>query len=409
MSRDIADTWMVWPRWWVMARDGVAVDSKLAAAVAAKAHGGRVDVAGVCRELGVARQTFYKYLARFSTEGVEGFFPRSRRPLTSPSMTPAQVADKIVRARKELAEEGADVGAISIGWRLEDEGMLGVPSRATIHRVLVRRGQVVAQPRKRPRSACRRFEAPRPNAMWQLDGFDVVLADGANGVVLQLMDDHSRLDLASRAAPSENGEDAWAVFQTAAARYGLPRVLLTDNGSAFNGDRRGFTADLQTRVRALGVKPVSSSVAHPQTCGKNERVHATAERWLAKQPPAADLQQLQTQLNTYRDWYNRKRRHQALGGLTPQQRWDMADKVCSDGTPIPAPPELTVRTVSPRGSVGVDGHEVGLGRRHRGAQATVFRTADHVTVFIGTQNIRTLVIDRSRRYQPTGAPPGKHA
>jgi len=358
-------------------------------------------VAAVCRELGIARKTFYKYLGRFNAEGVEGLFPRSRRPLRSPSATPPAVADVIVRARKELAEEGADNGAISIGWRLEEAGMAAVPARATIHRVLVRRGQVVAQPRKRPRQGrYRRFEAPRPNAMWQMDGLVTGLADGRTAVVIQIVDDHSRLDLACRGAGSENGEDAWAAFQTAAGRYGLPRVLLTDNGTALNGRRRGYTAELERRVRALGVKPVPSSVGHPQTCGKNERAHSTLRRWLAKQPPAEDLAQLQALLEIYREWYNTKRRHQALGGLTPQQRWDLADKVHSDGSPIPPPPEITHRTVGPRGAIGVDGHEVGLGSRLRGAQATVFRTGDHVTVFIGAEHIRSLDLDRSRRYQP---------
>lgn len=385
-----------------MAGDGVAVDSRLAAAVAVKARGERMNVAAVCRSLGIARKTFYKYLSRFNAEGVEGLFPRSRRPGTSPSATPPAVADAIVRARKELAEEGADNGAISIGWRLEEAGMAAVPARATIHRVLVRRGQVVAQPKKRPRRGrYRRFEAPRPNAMWQMDGFETRLADGRTAVVIQMLDDHSRLDLACRAAASENGEDAWAAFQTAAGRYGLPRVLLTDNGAALNGQRRGYTAELERRVRALGVKPVPSSVGHPQTCGKDERAHSTLQRWLAKQPPAEDVAQLQALLEIYREWYNTKRRHQALGGLTPQQRWDLADKVRSDGSPIPPPPEITHRMVGPRGAIGVDGHEVGLGSRLRGAQATVFRTGDHVTVFIGAEHIRSLDLDRSRRYQPT--------
>lgn len=389
-----------------MARDGVAVDSRLAAAVgarveAAKLGGRRLNVAAVCRELGISRPTFYKYVARFDAEGVEGFFPRSRRPLRSPAAVSAATADAIVLARKELAEEGGDSGAISIGWRLEDQGMVGVPSRATIHRVLVARGQVVAQPRKRPRSsAYRRFEAPFPNAMWQLDGCEVPLAEGI-AVVLQFCDDKSRLNLENRAAASENGQDAWAAFQIAAGRYGLPSVLLTDNGSAFNGKRRGYTTDLETRVRALGVKPVCSSVGHPQTCGKNERGHATLLRWLAKQPPPTDLAELQALLDIYRPWYN-NRRNQALGGLTPQQAWDLADKARPDGTPIPASPQITVRTVSPRGSVGVEDCEVGLGRKYRGAQATVFRTGDHVTIFIGAAHLRTLELDRTRRYQPLG-------
>jgi transposase InsO family protein len=388
-----------------MARDGVAVDSRLAAAVAARARGERVDVTAECERLGISRQTFYKYLGRFSAEGVEGFFPRSRAPLRRPGLTPAWLEDAIVRARKELDDDGADIGAISIGWRLEDRGVWPVPSRATIHRVLVRRGLVTAQPRKRPRAATRRFEAAAPNLMWQLDGMGHVLADGREVVVLQVIDDCSRLDLACRAAASENGLDAWAVIEAAIGTHGLPDLLLTDNGSAFNGHRRGFTTDLEKRLMALGVKPISSSIAHPQTCGKNERVHKTLRRWLARRPTATDLAQLQDQLDTYRDWYNNRRRHQSLGGLTPQQRWDLADKTSPAGIPIAPPPVITRPVVSPRGAIGVDGHEIGLAKRYAGQETRVFRSGDHVTVFIGADNIRTLDIDRTHDYQPSGINP----
>jgi transposase InsO family protein len=377
----------------------------LAQAVITKASGGDVNVVGVCRELGVSRKTFYKYLARFHADGLNGLFPRSRAPLTSPSVTSAGVAEAIVRARKELDEEGGYNGAISIRWRLEAKGMATPPSRATIHRVLVRRGLVVAQPRRRPRSsAIRRFEASAPNDMWQMDSFEYLLASGQKVAVIQIEDDYSRLDLADRAARSENAADVWTAVQTAMASYGLPRLMLTDNASAFNGHRRGFTTDLEARLRALGVTPISSTPRHPQTCGKSERGHETEQKWLAKRPPAADLPQLQALLDAYREYYN-NRRHQGIGGLTPQQRWDLRDKTQPDGTPIAPPPLITRPTVSPRGAVGVDGHEIALGKRHAGAATTVFRTGDHVTIFIGAIHIRTLDIDRRHRYQPSGITP----
>lgn len=363
-----------------------------------------MNVTAECVGLGVSRQTFYKYLARFRAEGVEGFFPRSRAPVSTPSLTSPVVADAIVKARKELDEDGGDIGAISVRWRLEDEGVAPLPSRATVHRVLVRRGQVVAQPKKRPRASTRRFAAPFPNAMWQMDSCDYTLAGGTVVAIIQLEDDCSRVDLADRAAPSENSDDVWATFEAAAGEYGLPRTVLTDNGSAFNGHRRGFTAALEKRLRALGVIAISSSRCHPQTCGKNERVHQTLKRWLRRQPQAYTLDELQALLDRYRVFYN-NRRHQALGGLSPQQRWDLADRARPDGTAIPEPPIITRPTASPRGAIGVDGHEIGLAKRFAGQQTVVFRSGDHVTVFMGAENIRTLDLDRTRRYQPSGTKP----
>jgi len=379
----------------------------LAAAVAAKARGDGLNVTAVCAELGCSRKTFYKYLGRFRGEGVAGFFPRSRAPLRSPALTSTAVEDQIVRARKELDGRGqcGDNGALSIRWRLLDEGMVGVPARATIHRVLVRRGQVVPQPAKRPKGlTSRRFEASAPNDMWQTDGLDYRLVGGHISAIISVIDDHSRVDVAERAAPSENGADAVAAFDTAVQGYGLPRRLLSDNGSAFNGHRRGFTAALQARAMALGVSPISSSINHPQTCGKAERHHRTLLQWLARRPRAHDLAELQLLLDQFRPWYN-NRRHQALGGMTPQERWQLADRVRPHGSPITPPPTITRPVVSPRGAVGVDGHEIGIGNRWAGQQTVVFRTGDHVTVFIGAINVRTLDLDRSRHYQPLGPPP----
>jgi transposase InsO family protein len=384
-----------------MSRDGVAVHPVVAAAVFARSRGEKVNVSEVCREAGLSRKTFYVYLARFEELGLQGLFPQSRRPHHSPARTSAEVEDEIVRARKELAGEGWDYGAISIMYRLEEafDGLSRVPSRATIHRVLVRQGQVVPQPAKRPRRATGRFERTRANELWQLDGWDYTLAGGTVVTVLSLSDDHSRLDLADYAAVSENGADTWKCFCLATTRYGLPAELVSDNGTAFTGKRRGFTTAFETSLLALGVFQIASSVAHPQTCGKNERSHRTAQQWLAARPPAATLSELQALLEEYRPGYN-NRRHQGLHGLTPQQKYDLAEKTGPAGQPLTAPPIMSNPTVSPRGAIGVDNTEIGLGRRYAGATVTVFRTGDHVVVFHGDHLVRDLTIDRTRRYQP---------
>src|SRR5689334_21784982 len=119
-----------------MARDGVPVGPEFAALVARHVAGERFDVAAACERVGESRSSFYKYAARFRAEGVDGFYPRSRRPLTSPGATTAAVEDAVVRARKELFEQGWDAGADSIGFWLQDHPELlmgaGLPSRATI-------------------------------------------------------------------------------------------------------------------------------------------------------------------------------------------------------------------------------------------------------------------------------------
>jgi transposase InsO family protein len=266
-----------------------------------------------------------------------------------------------------------------------------------VHRILCAHGQIVAQPRKKPRTR-RRFEFADPNGCWQIDGMEYHLADGTTVCIIQIIDDHSRYDVCCHAARSENGTDAWAALQRAFASYGLPVNALSDNGLAFSGKHRGILVELERHLAALGITTIASSVYHPQTCGKNERVHQTLQKWLAARPPAENLAELQQQLDEYRTMYN-NRRHQALGGQTPQQRYDARPKATPDSAT--ARSGHTRRPVSATGVVAFSGCSIVLkkGRRYTGRTADLYWQRDRVTVIIDNQHIRTLKLDRSVRYQ----------
>jgi transposase InsO family protein len=388
-----------------MARDGVPVGPEFAALVA-RVHGGeRVNVTVECAQLDVSTKTFYKYLDRFASEGVDGFYPRSRRPVSSPARVGPEVEDLIVRARKELSQDGWDAGAEQIAFWLRDHlevwaSVRLLPSRATINRVLERRGQVVRVPQRRPRRSRHRFEADQPNTMWQMDGFDYRLADGRTAVVLQITDDCSRLDLALQAAPSENGPDVWATFLQASNRHGLPARFLTDNGSAFSGRRRGWTSRLEENLRALNILPITSSIRHPQTCGKNERAHATVLKWLAKQPQPSELADLQELLDRYREHYNNHRRKTHLDAMTPAERFALGPLDGPGDTALPWPVDIKTATVSASGCIGVDKHLLGVGRRHARTEVTLVRQHRQIAVFAANQLLAEFTLTGKRGYQP---------
>src|SRR5215208_1443728 len=214
---------------------------RMMAAVVAVAAGEKLNVSEVCRQAGCSRRMFYKYVHRVLAEGTdEGLKQRSRRPHTLPRQTSPVVEDAIVRLRKELDDAGLDHGATTIQWHLgRDDSMRGrVPSVATIHRVLVRRGLVFAQPEKRPKSSWRRFEASAPNEWWQVDFFDWVIATGVVHV-FNFLDDHSRLAARSRPVGQATTEEAWITFCQACEQWGVPAGVLSDNGLQFSGKLRG--------------------------------------------------------------------------------------------------------------------------------------------------------------------------
>ena len=99
--------------------------------------------------------------------------------------------------------------------------------------------------------------------------------------------------------------------------HGLPQSTLTDNGSVytsrFTGGRNGF----EYLLANLGIAQKNGHPNHPQTQGKIERFHQTLKRWLAAQPAAATLDDLQAQLDRFQRIYNQLRPHRALNRLTP--------------------------------------------------------------------------------------------
>ena len=279
-------------------------------------------VAEVAKAHGVSRSWLYELLARHKELGEAAFVPRSRRPRSCPRQVSAEVEDEVVGLRKWLAEEGLDAGAHSIQYHLQRRhrrNQRAVPSVATIWRVLKRRGFITPQPQKRPKCSYCRFQAELPNELWQADTTHWSLADGTDVEVLNMLDDHSRLLVASVAFGATKGTDVVATFQAASAELGLPAALLTDNGGIFTAECRGGRCAMEVLLDALGVAYKHGRPYHPQTQGKVERFHQTLKRWLAKQPRARDLAQLQAQLDWFRAYYNHERPHRALGRRTPAQ------------------------------------------------------------------------------------------
>src|SRR5690606_16719270 len=157
-------------------------------------------------------------------------------------------------------------------------GLDQVPSTASLARIFREAGVARLEPKKKPRSAWRRFVYPAPNACWQLDATEYVLAGGRKCVIFQLIDDRSRYAIASQVASSETAAAAITVFDKAVAAHGVPQRLLTDNGLALNPSRRGYVGQLVAHVAALGVEPITGKPYKPTTQGKNERFHQTLFR-----------------------------------------------------------------------------------------------------------------------------------
>lgn len=306
----------------------------------------RGAVTAFCTEYNLSRQTFYKLRRTAVADGPAAVLqPKSRRPHTRPTTITDDVKQHVLSVRAALEDSGVDHGPISVFDTMTDMGMTP-PSVASIGRIFRSSGVAAVQPRKKPRSAYKRFVYPAPNCLWQIDGTERPLADGRTCTIFQLIDDHSRLALASHVDAAETAAGAIAVVSKAIAVHGVPQRFLSDNGTAFNTSRRGWMGQLMAYLLPLGVDMITGKPGKPTTQGKNERFHQTLFRWLDARPDPDSIAGMQALVDEFDVWYNTQRRHQGLTRqdgdgrnyrLTPAQAWQ--------ATPIAAAPTPQARNV----------------------------------------------------------------
>jgi transposase InsO family protein len=323
----------------------------------------------------------------------------------------------VLRLRKELVEQGLDAGAHTICWHLAEHHRVRV-SATTVWRILARHGQIVGEPKKRPRSSYTRFAAELPNQMWQTDFTHYRLATGRDAEVLNFLDDHSRYLLASVAYPRITGPAVVAVFADTIAGHGVPASVLSDNGMVFTtrfaGGRAGRNArnGFETELARLGVEQKNSSPNHPQTCGKIERLHQTLKRWLAAQPnQPTTIADLQTLLDRFRADYNIHRPHRALDRRTPAAAYHTRPKATPTSSPTDQPDTRLRRDrIDTTGVVTLryNGrlHHIGIGRTHARTHVLLLVQDRHIRVINAAtgQLLRQLTLDPTRDYQPQNPP-----
>lgn len=226
--------------------------------------------------------------------------------------------------------------------------------------------------------------------------------------VFNVIDDHSRLLIRSRAVLEATSVEAWKTFSQGAELWGLPVGMLSDNGLCFSGKLRGFEVHFEHQLRDAGVRPITGRPYHPQTTGKVERFQQTLKKRLRRQRLAADLDDLQCQLDEFAELYNHQRPHQGIGGATPISRWT-ASPPATPGSPIPHPSwptRLQEARVNSGGVVGINRFKIHIGAEWEGHLAQVQIAGTRANVFIDGNLVRHLELDPDRTYQRSGRPRG---
>lgn len=144
-----------------------------------------------------------------------------------------------------------------------------------------RPGEVVAETRRQAREI-RSYEAAYVGSLWHLDfhhGSLKVLTSGGQWlrpIALGILDDHSRLCCHVQWYLSETAEDLVHGLSQAIQKRGLPRALLTDNGSAMVAE------EVTEGLLRLGIVHEHTLPYSPYQNGKQESFWGTLEGRLMK-------------------------------------------------------------------------------------------------------------------------------
>jgi len=276
-----------------------------------------VAVAQVARQAGASRQSVYTWVERYHSGGLDALMDRSRRPHVSPHQVAAEVESLVCELRRSYPRWGARRIAYELGQR----GLVPVPGRSTVHRILTRHGLVNNQDQNH-RRVYRRWQRDAPMQLWQLDIMGgVFLADGREFKLVTGIDDHSRFIVIAKVIANQSGRAVCTAFAEAMTAYGVPSEVLTDNGKQFTGR---YTKPAPAEVlfericRENGITARLTKPRSPTTTGKIERFHKTLRRELLDHVGQfADQDTAQAAIDAWVHAYNHSRPHQSLAMATP--------------------------------------------------------------------------------------------
>jgi transposase InsO family protein len=364
-------------------KESSVIEERLRFVVLASRPG--ANVAELCREFGVSRQTGYTWKKRFHEGGTSQITDRSRRPLHSPTRTAASWEERIVEMRRQWP----DWGAPKLHYLLCQRWPGVVPALRTVHRVLDRHGLVHPADRPTP-TAWQRFERSQPNQLWQMDfkgpqGFNPGIPVGP----LSVQDDHSRYLVALQRLGSTKAVGVQTTLERVFGEVGQPDAMLMDHGTPWwNAASPWGLTELAVWIMERGVQLVFSGLRHPQTQGKVERMHGALQRAVRRRK--ADPED-QAWLDAFRHEYNHLRPHQALSMATPSTRWQPSH-LCFQSQPAEwiYPAHMTAVRLHTQGQLHWGGRRWEISNALRGRTVALERIGERAIVYYCNTPVREL-------------------
>jgi transposase InsO family protein len=351
------------------------------------------NMSQLCREYQISRKTGYKWLRRYEGEGEQGLEDRSRRPKHSPRKTTRDVETAVLNLRKEHPAWGGR----KLNARLKHLGHEIVPGPSTITAIL-QRHDCISEEESQKRKAIQRFEKDRPNEMWQMDFKGSFAIAQQDCYPLTVLDDCSRFLVGLRACHNQQKETVKQQLTDIFCQYGLPESILTDNGAPWGPSHghRYYTQLIAWLIR-LGVRVIRSRPYHPQTLGKDERLHRSLQAEVISRYCMNSFEDCQAHFDTWQQIYNTQRPHEALDLLPPVSHYQPSPRPFPEILPpIEYPEDAIIRMVHDGGRISFQGTHYRVGRAFDRFPVGLFVSPDQDSsfdVYFCHQKIKTISVE----------------
>ena len=282
-------------------------------------------IASICREFGVSRKWFYKWMTRYQIREKHWYKDESRAPKTIPNKIEPSMEQLILSVRDKLENtQYAQIGASAIAWSIKNLGKEPPPSW-TINRVLKRNGRIQEKSSKEKREKETSYpyftEAYCPGHIHQSDlvGPRYIKGDG-RFYAFNTIDIFSHNVYSIPIRSKDDDSIALALIDTWKT-VGIPEYLIIDNELSFRGSNR-YPHSLGKVIKlclSVHVQPVFIPPGEPWRNGTVERFNCTFDKRFYRTEHFKNYEHLQTSLKQFIDFHNTNHIYTVNRGKTPQQ------------------------------------------------------------------------------------------
>ncbi|MFI5321944.1 MAG: DDE-type integrase/transposase/recombinase [Thermodesulfobacteriota bacterium] len=277
-----------------------------------------VDIAKVCPH---SKRSLERWVGAYKGSGEAALEPKSTEPKTQPDETPIWIKERVIEVRKKTMK-----CALKIHWQLEKEGILIHPR--TIGKILKKEGLVRKYRVKRIKYKYIKAER-KPGELVEID---IKYVPGT--IEGKEYFQYTAIDAASRWRHLEVFEEQSSYHSIKFPKIVMERfryriqTIKTDNHSTFTNLYTGTNkrSDMTVKtLHSLDVFCAKHNIIHylidrgkPYQNGTVERSHREDEEKFYQQNRFKDLNDLQTKLKSWNDYY-KNLEHCGLNGKSPNE------------------------------------------------------------------------------------------